>query len=116
MRVESEILVHLSTPAKRAATVFHGCTAEQLIKGQTLLDALLVTVEPRSDASEPSAHEGEEILYMLDGELDVRLGNGQRFKVKPGESLFYPSTVAHEWANPRPEPARFLWVATPPTY
>jgi DNA-binding transcriptional MerR regulator len=116
LRSETTELVQLSGAGKHKVTSMHGYLAEQLINGQTLLDAMLITLEPSSDSEEPSAHEGEEILYIMEGELDVRLGNGQRFKVRPGESLFYPSTIEHEWMNPGSIPTRFLWVATPPSY
>lgn len=115
MRHETAELVQLSGEGKRARTSMHGADVETLINGQTLLDAELITVEPGVDTGSYT-HEGEEILYMLDGELDVRLGSGQRYKLRPGESLFYVSTIEHEWSNSGPVPARFLWVATPPTW
>jgi DNA-binding transcriptional MerR regulator len=116
MRSETTELVHLSNPGKRKQTSVHGFLAESLINGQTLLDAMVITLEPSSDSGGASTHEGEELLFIMDGELDVRLGNGQRFKVRPGESLFYPSTLEHEWVNAGSVPTRFLWVATPPSY
>ena len=94
----------------------HGYVAEQLINGHTLLDALLITLEPSSEPGGAASHEGEEILFILEGELDVRLGTGERFSVGPGDSLFYPSTIEHEWTNTGSAPVRFLWAATPPSY
>jgi DNA-binding transcriptional MerR regulator/quercetin dioxygenase-like cupin family protein len=116
LRSDTTELVQLSSAGKRTVTSMHGYVADQLINGQTLLDAMLVTLEPSAEPNEPSSHEGEEILFIMEGELDVRLGNGQRFKVRAGESLFYPSTIEHEWTNTGSIPVRFLWVATPPTY
>jgi quercetin dioxygenase-like cupin family protein len=80
-----------------------------------MLDAEIVVMEAGA-AMGVNVHDGEEVLYMLEGELDVRLGNGQRFRLRPGESLFYPTTIEHEWSNPGPVDNRFLWVATPPTW
>jgi DNA-binding transcriptional MerR regulator/quercetin dioxygenase-like cupin family protein len=116
LRTDTTELVQLSGAGKRKVTTLHGYVAEALIDGQTLLDAMVITLEPDSEPNEPSSHEGEEIVYVLEGDLDVRLATGQRFKVRPGESLFYPSTIAHEWDNTGSVPVRFLWVATPPTY
>lgn len=109
-------LVQLTSPGKREVTPANGYLVEQLINGQSLLDAMLITLAPSSDSGEPSSHEGEEILFILEGELNVRLGTGQRFRVRPGESLFYPSTIEHEWINAGSTKVRFLWIATPPTY
>ena len=116
LRTDTTELVQLSSAGKRKVSTIHGYRAEQLINGQTLLDGMLITLEPSAESSESSVHEGEEVLFILEGVLDVRLGTGQRFKVRPGESLYYPSTIEHEWTNPGPVPTRFLWVATPPTY
>lgn len=116
VRSNTSELVQLSSAGKRKATSMHGYVAEHLINGQTLLDGMLVTLEPSTDSSGSTTHEGEELLFILEGVLDVRLGNGQRFKVRPGESLFYPSTIEHEWTNTGSVPTRFLWVATPPSY
>ena len=116
LRSDTTELVQLTSARKRTVGSVHGYVTEQLINGQTLLDAMIITLEPDTEPNEPSSHEGEEIVFILDGELDVRLGNGQRFKVRPGESLFYPSTIEHEWNNTGSVPVRFLWVATPPTY
>jgi DNA-binding transcriptional MerR regulator/mannose-6-phosphate isomerase-like protein (cupin superfamily) len=115
MRHETAELVQLSGEGKRVRTSMHGADVETLINGQTLLDAELITVDAGVGTG-TYTHEGEEILYMLDGELDVRLGSGQRYKLRPGESLFYVSTIEHEWSNSGSVPARFLWVATPPTW
>jgi DNA-binding transcriptional MerR regulator len=116
LRSETADLVQLSRPGKREVTSIHGYEVEQLINGHTQLDAMLITLEPSSDSGGASAHDGEEILYILDGELNVRLGNGQRLKVRSGESLYYPSTIEHEWTNAGPGKVRFLWIVTPPTY
>lgn len=115
MRHETAEVVQLSGQGKRARTSMHGADVETLIDGQTLLDAALITVEPGAETGSYT-HEGEEILYMLEGELDVRLGSGQRYKLKAGESLFYVSTIEHEWTNSGSVKARFLWVSTPPSW
>jgi DNA-binding transcriptional MerR regulator len=115
MRSDTAELVQLTSEGKRTITAVEGGTVASLISGQTMLDAGVISLEP--GASTPAnAHEGEELLYVLEGELDVSLGNGQRFKVRPGESLFYPTTIEYEWSNSGTTPTRFLWVATPPTW
>jgi quercetin dioxygenase-like cupin family protein len=103
------------TPSSARSTTDNNLV-EQLLDGQTALDAMLLTLEPSSDSGGACVREGEEVLFILEGELNVRLGTGQRFKVRPGESLFYPSTIEHEWTNAGSSAVRFLWVVTPPTY
>jgi DNA-binding transcriptional MerR regulator/quercetin dioxygenase-like cupin family protein len=115
LRSDTAELVQLTSEGKRPVTTVEGGTVSPLINGQTMLDAEIVVIEAGANTG-PNVHEGEEVLYVLDGELDVRLGNGQRFKVRTGESLFYPTTIEHEWSNTGASPVRFLWVATPPTW
>jgi DNA-binding transcriptional MerR regulator/quercetin dioxygenase-like cupin family protein len=116
VRRETTELVQLSNERKRSRTSVDVGYIEPLIDGKTLLDAEIIGLEPDGSQGHPYVHEGEELLYMLDGELDVRLATGQQFKLKPGDSLFYPSTIEHEWRNMGRVRARFLWVATPPTF
>lgn len=115
MRTGTTEVVQFSVAGKRVRTTMHGTVVEQLIDGQTMLDSALVTLEPNAETG-VYTHEGEEIVYILDGELDVRLANGQRFKVRAGESLFYPSTIEHEWSNSSSTKVRFLWTSTPPSW
>ena len=116
MRRKTGDLVQLTSERKRPSTSSaEGFSIQPLIDGKNMLDAEVVTIEPDTSGGSFS-HEGEEILYMLEGELDVRLATGQQYKLKPGDSLFYPTTIEHEWRNVGPKRARFLWVATPPTY
>lgn len=98
-----------------AANAETGGYVEPLIDGKSLLDAEIVVINPGERAGVHS-HDGEEILYVLEGELDVRLKTGQQYKLRSGDSLFYPSTIEHEWRNVGTSSVRFLWAATPPTW
>lgn len=115
MRADTSEIVQLSSTGKRSRTTMHGAVVEPLIDGQTMLDSAIITLAPDAETG-AYTHDGEEIVYILEGELDVRLANGQRFKVRAGESLFYPSTIEHEWSNSGSVKVRFLWTATPPTW
>jgi DNA-binding transcriptional MerR regulator len=114
-RTDTAELIQLTSEGKRPVSAVDGGTLTPLINGQTMLDAEIVEIEAGM-ATGVNVHDGEELLYVLEGELDVRFGNGQRFKVRPGESLFYPTTIEHEWSNSGAIDVRFLWVATPPTW
>jgi quercetin dioxygenase-like cupin family protein len=43
-------------------------------------------------------HFGEEIIYVLEGELEYQIG-GKTFTVKPGDVLFVPAGVVHSVKN-----------------
>jgi quercetin dioxygenase-like cupin family protein len=44
-------------------------------------------------------HPGEEIVYVIEGLLEYRLGGGPPVILKPGQVLFVPAGVIHEARN-----------------
>lgn len=66
---------------------------------------------PPGYASEVVSHEGEEIIYILEGEIEQTL-DGQVIRMTAGDSLHYSGLRPHSWANPTDTPARLLWTGT----
>ena len=66
-------------------------------KRERVMEPFLITINPPSDASEmekPSTHEGEEFVYVLEGELEIQLQD-ERFLLQPGDSIYYDASVPH---------------------
>ena len=62
----------------------------------------------------PSSHEGEEFLYVLEGELEVRYGN-KTYRLGKGDSIYYDSVVQHVVSSAAPDAtARVLAVTYAP--
>jgi len=57
----------------------------------------------------------EETWYVLDGELEFRLGE-ETFNAAPGACVFVPPRVPHAFANRTQAPAKFLLMTSPPTH
>lgn len=74
------------------------------------LSSLILTVPP-GFRSETVSHEGEEVLYVLDGALEQKIGDEQ-FVLHQGDSLHFRSGIPHSWANPFEKPARLVWTGT----
>jgi quercetin dioxygenase-like cupin family protein len=55
----------------------------------------------------------EETWYVLDGELEFRVG-GETFTAAAGATVFVPPHVPHAFANRSGRPARFLLILSPP--
>jgi transcriptional regulator with XRE-family HTH domain len=69
------------------------------------------TVEPHADSGpEPMIHPGEELVLLLEGSMEFRVG-GESYELEPGDSLHFRTTLPHSWANPAAEPARAIWLA-----
>lgn len=62
------------------------------VKGRHM-EALIVQLEENPD-QEPSVHEGEEFIYVLDGVVSLKIGEDS-FVLEPGDSVYYLSTTPH---------------------
>lgn len=74
------------------------------------LSSLILNVPPGFH-SETVSHDGEEVLYVLEGKLEQKIGDEQ-FVLHQGDSLHFRSGIPHSWANPFEEPARLVWTGT----
>ncbi len=62
------------------------------VKGRHM-EALIVQLEENVD-DDPSIHEGEEFIYVLDGQVSLKIGE-DHFQLDPGDSAYYLSTTPH---------------------
>jgi quercetin dioxygenase-like cupin family protein len=65
------------------------------VKGRHM-EAFLVQLEEDPE-KETSLHEGEEFIFVLDGEVILEIGE-DKFELEPGDSAYYLSTTAHHIA------------------
>ncbi|MBN2283597.1 MAG: FAD-binding protein [Deltaproteobacteria bacterium] len=78
------------------------------------LRSFMVTIDPRQ-VHKPVAykHEGEEFIYVMEGELELILG-GRPHKLKPHESIHFNSETPHKLKSISDEPTRCLVVLYTP--
>ena len=82
---------------------------------KNLMEPLLVRLEPHSRLDEDVPHEGEEFGFVISGRIRLHLGD-QMWIVKAGESFYYAADKVHFIENSTAQPARFIWVSTPPSF
>jgi transcriptional regulator with XRE-family HTH domain len=58
------------------------------------MEPFLVTLEPADTEEERSTHDGQEFVYVLEGIMEVRLGE-ETHMLEPGDAIYYDSTVPH---------------------
>src|SRR5215470_7053770 len=92
-----------------------GVRMELLAWGNTVMEPHLFLIAPNSGSGESYAHEGEEFLYVLRGELQISLEN-EEYRLKSGDSFYFESATPHRWRNPGRRETCVLWVNTPPTF
>ncbi len=89
-----------AAPAAQAAN--GGITRSAVLRND--LDAKHETIQVRVDFAPGAAfpmhnHPGVEIAYVLEGQLEYKLGNQQPVTLKAGEGLFIPAGVFHSAHN-----------------
>jgi len=78
------------------------------------IKAFLVTIDPRQDHRMVEyRHEGEEFIYVLKGELEVRVGENQNI-LKKSETLHFDSGIPHKLRNLSDDEAKLLVVLYTP--
>lgn len=66
-------------------------------------------------AEEPYSHgNSEEIFLVVSGEVEARVGD-ERYRLGPGDSLCYQSSLPHLVASVSEEVASFIWIISPPS-
>jgi quercetin dioxygenase-like cupin family protein/DNA-binding XRE family transcriptional regulator len=113
------ILSPTKRPVIRTDPLRHGkgITLERLVPNarSVLLQANIHHVEPGGTSDGQIQHEGEEVGYVLEGELDLTV-ESRTFRLKAGDSFFFPSQMAHGYRNATKRVARVVWVNSPPSF
>jgi mannose-6-phosphate isomerase-like protein (cupin superfamily) len=58
-------------------------------------------------------HAGHELVYVVEGELQVEVGE-RRYELGTRESLLFEARIPHRYSNPGQQPARALIVSWEP--
>ncbi len=79
-----------------------------------VLSSFILNIPPRY-RSETVSHEGEEILFVLDGHITDRLDD-EEMVLSPGDSLHFRGNRPHSWSNDTDQVVRVLWTGTLPMF
>ncbi len=77
-------------------------------KKDRIIEPFIVTLHP-SDDDEKSSHDGQEFIYILEGEMEAFVDD-HRAVLKPGDAIYYDSTSVHLVRAHGDKPARILAV------
>lgn len=74
------------------------------------------TYPPGTDTGdEMYAHEGEEAGMLVEGRLELTVGNDV-YILEPGDSYYFESSRPHRFRNPFDLPARLISATTPANF
>ena len=73
------------------------------------MEPFLVTLSPTLEEVPGSVHEGEEFIYVLEGEMEVIIGE-HREVLYPGDTIYYHSSIPHVVKCHQGKPSKILAV------
>jgi transcriptional regulator with XRE-family HTH domain len=73
------------------------------------MEPFLVTLSPTAEEMPGSVHEGEEFLFVLEGEMEVTIGEHREI-LHSGDSIYYHSSIPHLVKCHQDKPTRILAV------
>ena len=82
---------------------------------KNLMEPLLVSLQGHQRLRDDNPHEGEEFGYVISGRIRLHLGE-KSYLVKAGESFYFQTDCVHYIENTTANPAKFIWVSTPPSF
>ena len=75
----------------------------------------VMTVAPGQDAGPAETHAADQIVYVIEGEAEVHLGD-EHLTVGPGALVLIPAGTLHHVRSVGAGPLFFLTVYAPPEY
>lgn len=95
----------------------NGVTLERVIPYDNgrLLQCNVHHLEVGGQSGEAIAHEGEEVGYVLQGRVEIRIGD-TAYALAAGDAFYFRSHHPHSYRNVGRQAASILWTCTPPTF
>lgn len=69
---------------------------------------------PPGMRTERGSHAGEELVFVLEGQLEVEVGE-ETFTLDRGDSIHYQAGQPHCWRNPGARKCIVIWAVSPPS-
>jgi transcriptional regulator with XRE-family HTH domain len=88
--------------------------AYELLNKHSIPMIIDVTARSLEEFGEFNRHPGEEMLYVIDGELDLYTSMYLPVNLKKGDSMYFDSNMGHAYITAGSEPCRVLSVCVAP--
>ncbi|MEG0330561.1 MAG: XRE family transcriptional regulator [Longicatena sp.] len=128
MALDVEMNYFMDQPVCRAKAVLRSYEREVLrIEGNSIIEYSMtnmadsaemfpkfVEILPQKEIEESESypHEGEEVVYVLEGILTLTIED-ELTDLYPGDCAHYKSTIHHNWSNQTNKSVKFITVNTP---
>ena len=74
-----------------------------------------MTIEPGSDSGPENLHPGDQVVYVIEGEMHVTI-NDKPYNLTAGQLIQIPPQTHHQIKNKGKQDLFFLNIYTPPAY
>jgi quercetin dioxygenase-like cupin family protein len=85
-----EVSRHLGKSGARYGYFYESLAPD---KANRLMEPFMITLTPAEEV-EPSTHDGQEFLFVLEGKILVKVGEQKEY-LEPGDAIYYDSTEPH---------------------
>ena len=79
------------------------------------MEPILVELEKDAQTEKDLPHEGEEFGYVLQGKIELIIGNN-KYKCLKGETFYFVSNKTHYIKNISEGISKLIWVSSPPNF
>ncbi len=110
--MEDAILI--SNSAIKKTLDFEGKHLELLFKSGRM-EGILIEVEPGENFGKQFRHDGEELHFVIEGEIEYMVGDNT-YKMGVGDCLWHNSDIPHGARNTGTRKAKYLTIGVPPTF
>jgi DNA-binding transcriptional MerR regulator/quercetin dioxygenase-like cupin family protein len=98
---------------RQVLEAYPGVNMELLAPRSSQLESMLFRAAPRSGSTGSFVHDGEELIYVLFGSIEIWLDEHEHVTLGAGDSFWFESTRGHHWINPSAtEEATLVWVCS----
>ncbi len=77
----------------------YGMLANDLVGKRMVPMRARIHARAPSDFPDYIRHGGEEFVFVLEGTLELRFENGKTYRLEPGDSLYFDSSVGHIYVS-----------------
>lgn len=95
----------------------NGQTIEWIIPNaqKNQMEAIIITLAPDARSNLDTPHPGEEFGYILEGKVNIIIGN-KNYIAQKGDAFYFTANNNHFIQNVSKKTSKILWVANPPTF
>jgi len=100
---------------KPVDTTKHKGTFFKILQQTDKSQICVMTIRPKNDSGPEEVHDGDQIVYIVEGEADVKIKK-EKYQLKTGDIVTIPTGNKHHIYNSGAKDLFFLTMYAPPQY